>query len=74
MNATAPGLTRRTLLALPAVAGASGLARPGRVIAAPSTTTTVVGQDLAETAAATAHCAWLTDRASADGWTFLRCP
>ncbi|MEU1520004.1 SUMF1/EgtB/PvdO family nonheme iron enzyme [Streptomyces sp. NPDC005811] len=63
MNATAPGISRRTLLALLAVTGAAGLARPARAVAAQgtttataataatATTTTVAGQDLAGIAA-----------------------
>ncbi|MFJ8108190.1 formylglycine-generating enzyme family protein [Streptomyces sp. NPDC096132] len=145
MNATAPGISRRTLLAFLTLTGAAALVRPARAIAASTaTTTTVAGQDLAALSAnpsfvfatdlagtagsgeaspiddaywlgvyevtnaqylefvtdsgqaappywdggaypedkadhpvlsvslesATAYCAWLTERADADGWTF----
>ncbi|MGW2050492.1 formylglycine-generating enzyme family protein [Streptomyces sp. NPDC001858] len=55
MNATAPGISRRTLLALLSLAGTAGLVRPAHA-AAPATTATaamatVAGQDLAEIAA-----------------------
>lgn len=142
MQTTAPGIGRRTLLALLALTGAAALVRPPRAVAA--TNTTVAGQELTAIAAnpsftfatdlagtagsgetspidtaywlgtyevtnaqylefvtdsdrdapsywdggtypdgkadhpvlevsldsATAYCAWLTDRADTDGWTF----